>query len=214
MKHEHFVDEVANRAVLPLEGQAEGAIEVTLEVLGRHLADAHAAQVARRLPDSIAQFLRRRRFERDVEPDEFYREIAERAGVPIGFAREHAQVVCQVLAEAVGVEGRQHLRVHLPHAMAELFTPRGSSNPPPPPHVHPHVVSPGEGHTLASGRPGSTTPLYTAVSAGHRDSIARSDDPHAHTKLSSAQGLSAEQHHETLASGKPGSKRSLADARG
>ncbi len=213
MNQEQFVEQVALRAVLPLEGQAEGAIEVTLETLGRHLPDPHAAEVARHLPQPIAQFLRRERFQNNVEPDEFYREIAMRAGVPVGFAREHAQVVCQVLAEAVGVEGRQHLHVHLPPAMAELFTPRRSSSPPPA-HVHPHLVQPGEGHTLASGRPGSTNPVYAAVSAGHRDSIARSDDPHAGTKISSAHGLSAEQHHETLASGKPGSKRSLSDARG
>ncbi len=139
--------------------------------------------------------------------------IAHRAGVPVGFAREHAQVVCQVLSEAVGVEGRQHLRVHLPRAMADLFTPRATSSPPPT-HIHPHHVEPGEGRTLASGRPGSTNPLSGATSAAHRDSIARSDDPHADTKLSSAHGLSAEQHNETLAGGRPGSKRSLSDARG
>lgn len=214
MNHTQFVQEVANRAVLPLEGQAEGAIEVTLEVLGRHLPDPHATQVARHLPEGIAQFLRRERYRSDVEPEEFYREVAERAGVRLGFAREHAQVICQVLAEAVGVEGRQHLRVHLPRAMADLFTPRHTSSPPPPPHFHPHFVEPGEGHTLASGRPGSTNPVSGATSAGHLHSIARSDDPHADTKLSSAQGLSAEQHHETLAAGQPGSKRSLSAARG
>jgi len=213
MNEEKFVQEVANRAVLPLEGQADGAIQLTLEVLGTHLPDPHAKEVARRLPERIAQFLRRERFENDVEPDEFYREIAQRAGVPIGFAREHAQVVCQVLAEAVGVEGRQHLRVHLPRAMADLFTPRGASSPPPS-HIHPHRVEPGEGRTLASGRPGSTNPVSEAASAAHRDSIARSDDPHADTKVSSARGLSAEQHHETLAGGRPGSKHSLSEARG
>lgn len=213
MNEEQFVSQVASRAVLPLEGQAEGAIEVTLEVLGRHLPDPHTEQVARRLPGSIAQFLRRMRYENDVEPDDFYREVSQRAGVPIGFAREHAQVVCQVLAEAVGVEGRQHLRVHLPAAMADLFTPRRRSYPPPP-HMHPHLVEPGQGRTLASGQPGSSTPLYSATSAAQHDSIARSDDPHADRKLSSAHGLSAEQHHETLAEGQPGSKRSLSDARG
>lgn len=215
MNHEQFVLEVANRAVLPLEGQAERAVETALEVLGSHLPDAHTEQVARRLPEPIAQFLRRKRYESDVLPDEFYREIARLEGVPIGFAREHAQVVCQVLSEAVGVEGRQHLRVHLPREMAELFTPRRSSSfPPPPAHVHPHFVEPGAGRTLAAGRPGSLNPLYAATSLGHRGSIACSDDPHAATKLSSAHGLSAEQHQETLASGRPGSKQSLSDAKG
>jgi len=214
MDQTQFVQEVSVRAVLPLEGQAEGAIQVTLEMLGKHLPTAHAAQVARRLPEDIAQFLRNSRYENDVEPDQFYREVAERAGIPVGFAREHAQVVCQVLAEAVGVEGRQHLRVDVPRAMAELFTPRRTSSPPPPPHFHPHLVEPGQGHTLASGRPGSTNPVSEAISAAHLHSIARSDDPHADTKVSSAEGLSAEQHHETLATGRPGSKRALSDARG
>jgi uncharacterized protein (DUF2267 family) len=47
------------------------------------------------------------------------------------------------------------------------------------------------------------------VEAQRAWNVARSDDPHAETKLSSARGLRQEQHEHTLATGRPGSNRPL-----
>jgi hypothetical protein len=58
--------------------------------------------------------------------------------------------------------------------------------------------------TLATGRPGSRHPLSESPPpAGHTHSAARSDDPHAETKLSSARGLTQERHDESLSTGRP-----------
>lgn len=213
MKYEPFVAEVAARLGLSVRSEAEHAIDATLSVLGAHLPEPHAAAVTKQLPIELAQMLHGRSYRGDVELADFYAEVREAEGVPMGFAMEHALVVCQVLAEAVDLEARKHLSVHAPRSMAPLFTLR-SMPAAAPPHLSEHIVLPGSGHTLASGRPGSEHPLSEAVGAGHRDSIARSDDPHADVKLSSTRGMSSERYRETLASGMPGSKRSLSSAKG
>jgi len=55
-------------------------------------------------------------------------------------------------------------------------------------------------------------PLHPDLLA-HRHSVARSDDPHADSKLSSARGLRQEREQRTLASGRPGSRRPLSGGR-
>jgi hypothetical protein len=64
---------------------------------------------------------------------------------------------------------------------------------------------------LAEGRPGARNSLASGDPAllAHRHSVARSDDPHGDSKLSSARGLTQERDEDTLASGRPGSRRPL-----
>ena len=45
----------------------------------------------------------------------------------------------------------------------------------------------------------------------HAESVARSDDPHADTRLSSSQGMTQERRGETLAEGRPGSDRPVSE---
>jgi hypothetical protein len=62
--------------------------------------------------------------------------------------------------------------------------------------------------TLSEGKPGSRHPLSEArLDRAQSNSVARADEPHADTKLSSARGLTQERLHETLAVGRPGPKR-------
>jgi len=63
-------------------------------------------------------------------------------------------------------------------------------------------------------RPGSAMPLASADPRylAHRHSVARSVDPHAETKLSSAHGLRQEQDEHTLALGRPGSERPISSS--
>ncbi len=66
--------------------------------------------------------------------------------------------------------------------------------------------------TLAEGRPGSAHPLSEArPERAQSQSVARADNPHGDTKLSSATGLTQEREGETLATGHLGSNRPLSE---
>jgi hypothetical protein len=55
-------------------------------------------------------------------------------------------------------------------------------------------------HTLAEASASSSRPLYAAQpQRAQSESVARSDNPHGETKLSSARGLTQEREDETLA---------------
>jgi hypothetical protein len=44
------------------------------------------------------------------------------------------------------------------------------------------------------------------------ESVVKNDNPHGDTKLSSAHGTTQEREHETLAEGRPGSRRPISEA--
>lgn len=141
----------------------------------------------------------------DYDPMRFYHEISEREGTSLGFAMEHAQVVLQVVAELIGEEDRQHLVRHLPEELERLVRPP-IREPGLAEHEHP-----GRGTTLASGQPGSQTPLSEAhPDPTHSHSVASAGDPHADTQVSTTQGVKKQ---ESLAEGKPGSERPLSERR-
>lgn len=213
MNYAQFIEEVQARAGLGDERSARRATAATLEILGQHLPSNDREAVCRRAPVEVATVLRRRHYDGDIEADGFFELVSELEGVAIGFALEHAEVVCQVLAEVVGDEGRRHLTVNVLPSLARLFEPRRRPTPVPP-HVHEHQVPPGVGHTLASGRPGSYRPISAAHGTAHQESVVESNNPHGDVKISTAHGLSQERFHETLANGKPGSRRSLSDSKG
>ncbi|MEW5854184.1 MAG: DUF2267 domain-containing protein [Myxococcota bacterium] len=206
-----FIQQVQDRAGLDGE-MAWRVVGATLDALGRRLDPLHADAVARQLPDDLQDMLHRHPHgsARD-DVDAFYGEVAALEAVDPAFAREHAQVVCQVLAEAVDDEGLRHLRADFSDGMAELFTRRpapGESAPP----AHP-VAPPPPHHTLSDGRPGSTHPVSEAAPPrGHSESVARTPHPHEDTKLSSATGTTQERLHRTLGEGHPGSNRPLSGA--
>ncbi len=213
MDYAEFLHQVRTRTGLAHDREARRAAAATLEILGQHLPGNDRDAVCRQVPAEIAQLLRRRHYDGDIEADDFFELVSELEGVGIGFALEHAEVVCQVLADAVDAEGRRHLTVNVLPSLARLFEPRGTPSPVPS-HVHDHAVVPGEGHTLASGHPGSYRPISEAHGLAHADSMVASDNPHGDVKLSTTRGLSQERFHETLANGRPGSKRSLSDTKG
>ncbi len=126
----------------------------------------------------------------------------------MGRAREEAIVVCRVVAEAVGEDIARRVRLELPDEIGELFTIPEPIAKPERVHLDP------ERRTLAEGHGGGTRPLYAArPDHAHTQSVARSDNPHGDTKLSSATGLTQEREEETLAQGRPGSETPLSEAK-
>lgn len=213
MSYERFVAEVMDRGALD-EVEARRAVEATLEIVASHLTPEDARAVARALPDPLAASVLRPEHQGRGSADEIYREIGDREGVSVGFAREHAQVICGVLLEQLDPDLRTRLELHGGGAMQELFAP-----PSPAPEIErPRSREPvpaGEGHTLATGRPRSRHPIAEAVTNAHRDSVARAENPHGDTKLSSSPGTSsAEREGRTLATGSPGSRHPLSEGEG
>jgi uncharacterized protein (DUF2267 family) len=212
MDLERFVEEASARAALSGPEQAERVLVATLGALGQRLVAEEADALANELPAELAEPLRRASYVHDFEPDELYERVARREGTSIGFAREHAEVVCQLLAEAVSPDVLLRLRKHLGAPWAELFVRRPPSTPPA------HVVHrepsapPRPRTTLSEGHPGSRHPVSVSrLDRAQTHSVARSDDPHGDTKLSSSHGLTQERQHDTLAEGQPGRKRPISE---
>jgi uncharacterized protein (DUF2267 family) len=207
MSYEELIEEVRARSGFQSGEEAERMLVVVLEVLGEGLRDGQTLALAETLPRRARLALQRHAFEHELRPEEIYTRVEQRTGLKRSFAVEHTQVVCQVLAAAVGEEVRAQLAGRLPRDIAELLTVRPSTASPPPP-ASP-ALQPGWGRTLADGRPGSFHPLSDAEGeAAHGHSVVCSDNPHGDTKLSSTQGHSPER---TLASGKPGSKHPVSE---
>lgn len=126
--------------------------------------------------------------------------------------RELIPIVADALWEILGPNCRSTVSEAL-QAEAERRTPRGSTMQSAWMAASEKPV--GTGRSLASGTPGSRTPIMDAdPTRGHSHSIAASNDPHADKKLSSTTGISSVREGQTLAEGKPGSSRPLADAGG
>jgi hypothetical protein len=217
MDLEVFIDTVASRAGIedPAAMRARACVEAVLAALTEQLVPDEASALAHALPEPLARVVRDTVGAGAQGAEVLYRSVAEREQAPLGFAMEHAQIVLQVLAEQLPLPTRVRLERHLDPDVAALFAPRPPT-PAPPAHVHHEpTLAPGEGTTLATGRPGSRHPLSEArPPLAHAHSVARSDDPHADTRLSSSSGLTQERLHETLAEGHPGSKKPLAEGKG
>lgn len=162
MKQEQFVENVMGRAGFQQPAMASLAIDATLEALGQRLTAAEVHELADQLPAALGQALGRGPHGGTFGRDELYRRVSRREGVRLGFAVEHAQVVCQVLAEAIDDELRERLHRRLGPEISELLTPRPASVPPPP---RPRRQTPPVGTKLSDGRPGSR---HSAVESARR----------------------------------------------
>ncbi len=132
--------------------------------------------------------------------------VAAAEKIPLGHAVEHVAAVCGALARRLPLPALERLRAALPAATARLLEP--PSTPELEPTLHPRR------NTLAEGRPGSRHPLSEArPPAAQAESVVASDNPHGDTKLSSSRGLTQERERESLAVGRPGPGRPIADAK-
>jgi uncharacterized protein (DUF2267 family) len=198
MTRDELLSQISEHTGLPGQQEAERTVRAVLGALSERLSWPAVQALAEDLPPPLSSSLRGGGPHQDFDLAELHSRVASREQVRLGFAVEHTAVVCQVLAEALSSGTLQRLRDALPEPIGALFTPRepGARFE----HVH---LDPGR-RTLAEGRPGSQHPLSEARSArGHSHSVAREDNPHGDTKLSSATGLTQEREQETLAAAHP-----------
>jgi uncharacterized protein (DUF2267 family) len=194
--HQDLLGRIKQLGGLQTTREATAALRATLAALGERLSDRDRDLVAGVLPRSVAGALHKGKRRGAFDIAELYNRIRRREGVTLGFAREHAQVVCRVLGEILPDVARREIERALPESFAELFSPPRSFDPPPE-----HPVAPGAQHrTLATGRAGSLHPLSESrPRAAQSHSVVSESNPHADTKLSSASGLTQERLDESLA---------------
>lgn len=206
MTHEEMIQRISDRTGLDSR-EAERAAFAVLSVVGERLSRRAAEELAGELPIRIGGFLFGRDHGGEFDLQELYARVAAREDVRLGFAIEHATVVCETVAEALSAGALYGLRQALPEEMARLF----AAQPRAPRFERIRVDA--RRRTLAEGRPGSSRPIYSArFDRAHTHSVAMADNPHADTKLSSSPGLTQERERETLATGKPGSARPLSES--
>lgn len=175
-----------------------------ISVLQDELPAHDRAWLAQRLPAPWAEAAHPSAIELRDGLTEFYDRVAAREGIDPGFAREHAQSCCRALAEALDEDARRRLASRLPDELAGLLdvTSAGAGVAPGAERGAPRAHR--RRSTLSEGRPGSRAPVSEAAPRrAHQDSIARSANPHADTKLSSSPGTTQEREHDTLARGRP-----------
>jgi uncharacterized protein (DUF2267 family) len=197
---------VRELAPFPDESSARTAISVVVEALGAMLTRDEQNALSLAVPDEIAQMLRRAEPWTQSTTRDFFKSVAARRGVPLSHAIEQAVVVCRAVGEVLTPSARARLARTVP-ALASIMQPPQEYGEP-----APHAGFGERAHDLAEGRPGAEHPLASSdlQRLAHEHSVARSSDPHAETKLSSACGLTQEREARTLATGEPGSRRSLA----
>ena len=204
MMHEELLSDVAEHTGQAGTQDAERTVRAVLEILSERLSWPVIEAVADDLPGALTAGLREGVDRQDFDLAEFQARVGDRMRVPLGRAVELTGVVCQFLSQALSPGTLHRLREELPEPMGVLFSPCESGE-----RFEPVHLEPSRG-TLAEGRPGSTHPLSEArPERAQSQSVARTDNPHGETKLSSATGLTQEREGETLATGHLGSNRPL-----
>jgi len=144
--------------------QAEAAIAAVLDAVAYHLTSQDRAFIAERMPSSLAVAARQPTAAAASRPSDLYAQLATAGQVCVGAAIEHAQAACGGLGEIVGEEARALLSRRLPPDWAALFAAAAVERA----HDLPPGTVPGYGHTLATGRPGSSRALADAAGRDER----------------------------------------------
>jgi uncharacterized protein (DUF2267 family) len=200
-----LLERISQLGGLDLHGEARAALEATLIALGERLVEDEREIIASALPPQLGSILQRRKHRGMFDVAEFYDRVRRKEGTNLGFAREHAQIVCRVLGESLP----DRLLEVLPAPFAELFRAPESGEPPPP-----RSTASTTAHTLAAGRPGSRHPIgESRPAAAHTHSVAERN-PHAETKLSSTSGTTQERLGDSLSTAKADPRRRISRARG
>lgn len=122
MQYEEFVGRVEARLDDPRPGEAEQAIIATFETLGERISEGEARDIASQLPDELAEPLTRAGGNPEgFGLDAFFRRVAEKEGVDLGKAAEHASAVMAVLGQAVTDGELQDMRSELPQEFYPLL---------------------------------------------------------------------------------------------
>ncbi|MGH7280664.1 MAG: DUF2267 domain-containing protein [Polyangiaceae bacterium] len=208
MNEEALLQRITDLAGLDAH-DASMAARATLGALGERIVYEERAALARELPDDLAALFRGRKYRGRFSVANFFDRVQKREKVSLGFAREHAQVVCRAIGELLSEDAFSSLERRLPEAYAELFRSSQAGEPP----TDYRLAKGPNHHTLATGAPGSQHPLSeSSPPAASANSVAGAKNPHGDAKLSSARGTTQERLDETLATAHPDDRRTIGKA--
>jgi uncharacterized protein (DUF2267 family) len=120
-EHDQFLTTVQQKAGISRE-RAEGASRATLETLAERLSAGEARDIAAQLPPELAPYLPARGDAEGFDLDEFLRRVAEREGVDVPTAADHARAVFAALRRAVDPGEIEDLAAQLPNDFAPLLS--------------------------------------------------------------------------------------------
>jgi uncharacterized protein (DUF2267 family) len=123
MDYERFITTVAQAAGIGWE-RAEQATRAVLSTLAERIAAGEARDLAEELPPELAGWLATDTNAEPFDVDEFLRRVAEREGVDVETADEHARAVFVALGRAVSPQELSDLAAELSKDYAPLL-PRG-----------------------------------------------------------------------------------------
>lgn len=203
MDERRLREEVRAHTGMADDAQLDGAIAATLRALGALVGPTHRGALASALPEAHRAELVAATYDPSSGRDAFVAEVARSEHVPEGRALEHATATLDALGRLLESDARGVLARELPEDVRVWLVPREehapgrrerqSSHPP---------------RHLSEAKPGSRHPVSeSAPPPAQAGSVARSDEPHADTKVSSAPGPTQVREHETIAEGVPGGAR-------
>ncbi|MFW6296672.1 MAG: DUF2267 domain-containing protein [Halothece sp.] len=126
MKSDEIIKRVQSVAQIPSKGEAEKAIQATLETLSERILGDEASNLAAQLPEEFGQCLRGREGQTGevFSLEEFYRRVSEKEHIEPTTAVNHVRGVMAVLNEAVTSGEFADVQGNLPEEYSELFMPK------------------------------------------------------------------------------------------
>jgi putative intracellular protease/amidase/uncharacterized protein (DUF2267 family) len=119
--HEAFTRQVAELA--GIDGElGERATDATLRTLGERISEGEGRDLARHLPDSLAQLIAQPGQAQSFPADEFFRRVAEREEVDPETAERHAAAVVAALARREGRKELHDMLNQLPRDLRERLS--------------------------------------------------------------------------------------------
>ncbi len=120
-EYDQFLTIVQRKAGISGE-RAEAAARATLETLAERLSAGEARDIAAQLPPELAPYLPPRGDAEGFDVEEFLRRVAEREGVRVPTAEEHARAVFAALRRVVDPDEIEDLAAELPKDFAPLVS--------------------------------------------------------------------------------------------
>lgn len=125
MQADQLYDSVAQQASIESRETAERATIATLQILGQHISEGQAEDIAAELPDEISETVTDRSDEtpESFSPETFVQRVADREteDVDQDTAKTHTRAVFAALSEASLHDELQNAREQLPNEFATLF---------------------------------------------------------------------------------------------
>jgi len=121
MNYDQFVGQVQNRCHLPSKGDAVAAIRSTLMTLAERVFGDELGHLVSQLPTEIGWYMKQVANKEKFGINEFFKRVSEREGVDLPDAVFHAQIVMEVVREAVTPGEIDDIRQQLPDEFARLF---------------------------------------------------------------------------------------------